>query len=65
MLVENGRYLLQVLRYIHRNPLRAGLAEKLDDYNWSSHKGYITTGEKWNWLHKAFILSMFTEDKKQ
>jgi len=38
ILVDADSYLLQLANYIHRNPLRAGLVEKLDEYSWSSHK---------------------------
>ena len=27
----------KLVRYIHRNPLKAGLVETLDDYPWSRH----------------------------
>ncbi len=65
ILVDADSYLLQMVRYIHRNPLRAGLVGKLDEYNWSSHKGYMSNDRKWAWLHKGFILSMLTDNKKQ
>ncbi|NVM21721.1 MAG: transposase [Desulfobacterales bacterium] len=65
ILVEADSYLLQLLRYIHRNPLKVGLADKLDRYSWSSHKGYLSDGKKWGWLYKDFILSMLTSDKGQ
>jgi putative transposase len=42
VLVDADTYLLQLLRYIHRNPLRAGLADSLDAYVWSSHRGYVS-----------------------
>jgi hypothetical protein len=51
-----------LVRYIHRNPLEAGLVKRLDRYPWSSHKGYLSKAEKWNWLYKSFILGMLTED---
>ncbi len=42
ILVEGDSYLLELLRYIHRNPLEAGLIEVLDRYPWSSHRGYLS-----------------------
>lgn len=48
----------------HQNPLRAGLAKELAGYEWSSHKGYLSRSEKWSWLHKEYILSMFSEDRR-
>ena len=65
ILVEEDNYLLQLIRYIHRNPVRAGIVEKLDLFQWSSHKGYVSKAKKWNWLHKGFILSMLTSEKSQ
>ncbi|MCJ7772133.1 MAG: transposase, partial [Desulfobacterales bacterium] len=63
ILVSEDSYLLQVVRYIHRNPLKARLVKKLEDYPWSSHKAYLSVAKKWGWLHKKFILSMLTKKK--
>lgn len=64
ILIDADNYLLQVMRYIHRNPLKAGLCDKLEAYMWSSHKGYLSKAEKWNWLNKDFLLSMIASSKK-
>ena len=42
--VENDYYLLRLVRYIHRNPEKAGIC-KTEDYVWSSYKEFIC-GEK-------------------
>lgn len=34
--VEKDNYFLQLCRYVERNPLRAGLVEKAQDWRWSS-----------------------------
>ena len=39
--VENDKYFLDVLRYIHQNPIKAGICENLSDYEWSSYMEYI------------------------
>lgn len=39
-LVENDAYLIWLLRYIHRNPVRAKICEKVEQYRWSSHYFY-------------------------
>jgi putative transposase len=39
-LIEKDRYLLALVRYIHRNPLEAGLAPRAEDYAWSSDRYY-------------------------
>ena len=64
ILVDGDSYLLQLVRYIHRNPVKAGIAANPDRYAWSSHKGYLSVSKKWDWLHKKFILSMLTEDRQ-
>ena len=60
ILVDADNYVLQLVRYIHRNPLKAGLVKRLDQYVWSSHIGYLSKAKKWNWIHKHFILDMLT-----
>jgi hypothetical protein len=62
ILVDGNSYLLQLVRYIHRNPIRSNLTENMDNYKWSSHVGYISSAQKWNWLHKEFILSIISPD---
>ena len=65
ILVEGGSYLLELVRYIHRNPLEAGLVENLHKYPWSSHKGYLSNARKWDWLYKSYILSFFGGNKAE
>jgi REP element-mobilizing transposase RayT len=60
VLVESDRHLLEVLRYIHRNPLRAGIAKDLSGFTWSSHHGYLSAAQKWAWLEKDILLNMLS-----
>jgi len=39
--VENDRYLLAVVRYIHQNPIKANICDRLEDYRWSSFNEYV------------------------
>jgi REP element-mobilizing transposase RayT len=39
--VESDEYFLTVLKYIHYNPMKAGLTKNIDQYEWSSYKEYI------------------------
>ena len=39
--VEDDSYFLTVLRYIHQNPLKAGIVKKIDDYQFSSYNDYM------------------------
>ncbi len=61
ILVEEDHYLLELLRYIHCNPTKAGLVKSLDDYRWSSHHGYTADQQSWNWLHREPLLKMFSD----
>jgi REP element-mobilizing transposase RayT len=62
ILVDEDSYLLQVMRYIHRNPVTAGLTDKLE-YPWSSHKAYLSNAKEWGWVSKDKILSMLNRNK--
>jgi hypothetical protein len=61
ILVEEDTYLLQLLRYIHKNPIRANIVKNIRGYPWSSHQGYVSNAKKWDWLHKRFLLGMFSD----
>ena len=60
ILVEEDSYLLELVRYIHRNPLRAGMVSDLEQYPRSSHHGYLSAAKSWDWLYKDFVLSMLS-----
>jgi REP element-mobilizing transposase RayT len=64
ILIGSDSYLLQVVRYIHRNPLQAGLVQNLDDYKWCSHRGYLSIAKKWDWLFKNYMLSLLSKNRK-
>ena len=61
ILVEENEYLLQLVRYIHQNPVKAKIVEKLAGYRWSSHRAYLSKTDKWSWLYKDFILAMLSQ----
>ena len=39
--VENDEYFLTVIRYIHQNPVKAGICKKPQDYNYSSYNEFF------------------------
>ncbi|MCJ7833101.1 MAG: transposase [Deltaproteobacteria bacterium] len=65
ILVEADSYLLPLVRYIHRNPMRTGLAKTMAGYAWSSHRTYLSSTEIGSWFYKDFILSMFSRKKQE
>ncbi len=44
-IVDKESYLLELGRYIHLNPVRAGIVERPEDYKWSSYRDYIYGGK--------------------
>ena len=63
MLVDVDTYFLQLLRYIHLNPVRAGLVGDPGDYPWSSHHAYLGTAST-PWVEVQFGLRMFDADTR-
>lgn len=43
--IEADEYLIPLQRYIHQNPLKAGLVIRLEDYLFSSYKEFLVGGE--------------------
>jgi putative transposase len=63
--VEDDPYLLTVIRYIHNNPVKAGMVNRPEQYKWSSYITYYS-GKEYipGLIHATFILGLFSEDKK-
>ncbi len=45
--------------------MEAGLVDNLQKYQWSTHKIYLSDAEKWKWLHKDYILKLFSKSKPE
>jgi REP element-mobilizing transposase RayT len=58
-IVQNDAYLTQLSYYIHRNPLRAGIVQRLVDYRWSSYLVYAYRKKAPKWLETDLILSQY------
>lgn len=41
-IVDKDRYLLELGRYIHLNPVRAKVVRRPEDYRWSSYREYVS-----------------------
>ncbi|WP_281400979.1 transposase [sulfur-oxidizing endosymbiont of Gigantopelta aegis] len=57
ILVEEDSYQLQLSRYIHRNPLEAGIDVELELYPWSSYAYYLGKEVAPEWLYPQEILA--------
>ena len=58
ILVDNDNYLLELVRYIHLNPLRAGMVNDPEDHPWSGHRTYLGD-ETLPWLTTEWVLGQF------
>ncbi len=61
VLYDKVEFTLNLVRYIHRNPIEARLVENPVEYPWSSHRIYMMT-ENCSFLDKKFVLEMFPCD---
>lgn len=43
--IDDERYFLAVLRYIHQNPLKAGICHKIEDYQYSSYNEFFNRSD--------------------
>ncbi|MEA3332287.1 MAG: transposase [Pseudomonadota bacterium] len=59
ILIDADNYATELSRYIHLNPVRAGIVDKPEDYPWSSYKSYIGREKTPEWQKTEFILGYF------
>lgn len=64
--VEDEQYLMAVARYIHNNPVKAGMVDRLEQYRWSSYRSYLAPDkpESRN-VDTAFILSFLSLNQEE
>ncbi len=61
ILVDKDNYLLELSRYVHLNPVRAGIVERPEAYPYSSYKSFIQKeGEEI--VYRDLILAMLASD---
>lgn len=60
ILVEKDQYVSTLSRYIHLNPVRAGLCKRPDGYRWSSYLGYLDPKKRPSWLETSLVLGYFS-----
>ncbi|MCK9196972.1 MAG: transposase [Syntrophales bacterium] len=63
ILCDRDRYQLSLVKYIHLNPVRAGIVEAPEEYRWSSHQYYLLPDDKTGIVDTESVLGMFSEDK--
>jgi hypothetical protein len=65
ILIEADAYAKELSRYIHRNPVRASIADKPDAYKWSSCRFYTVKGKAPEWLERKFVLGYFGNEPER
>jgi len=60
VLIDADTYLQELTRYIHLNPVRAGMVRETEKYPWSSYRAYLGL-ETIPWLTTDWVLSQFSK----
>jgi len=58
ILIDKDSYLLELNRYIHRNPF--SLVRKIENYKWSSLSSYLNLSKTPHWLNKKFTMDILS-----
>jgi len=46
LLIQDDHYLIQVIRYVLQNPVKAGVVERMESYRWSSARFYFSPSKE-------------------
>jgi REP element-mobilizing transposase RayT len=65
VLVENESYWLELSRYVHLNPVRAGLCERPEQWPWSSYQGYHRPSRRLDWVRYDQVLAEFGRKRSE
>jgi REP element-mobilizing transposase RayT len=60
LLLDADVYLLELVRYVHLNPVRAGIVAAAHEHPWSGHRAYAGL-EVLPWLATDWVMSLFSE----
>ena len=63
ILVESRGHYQELSRYIHLNPVRAGLVRRPEEWPWGSCKGYLGPSARLPWITYSQVLGEFGRDE--
>lgn len=61
-LVRDDTYFIQTSRYIHLNPVKAGMVLRPEDYRWSSYRTFIGQ-DRYDFVRTEKVLGYFQDDR--
>lgn len=66
LLCDRDSYLLELLRYVHLNPVRSKLVKDPALYPWSSHRVYLgKDSSNRRWVETESVLSQFSRNRSE
>jgi len=65
ILVDKDEYCKELSRYVHLNPVRAGIVKAPLEYPWSSYRYYVGRDKKPKWLTTEFVLGDFGSEGRR
>lgn len=63
--INDDRYLLAAVRYIHNNPVKANIVQEPAQFQWSSYNSYMGNNNAYSIKDRGFILKMFSDNEEQ
>lgn len=63
ILVQRESHLLELARYIVLNPVRAGMVESANQWDWSSYHWTVTNDVPPPWMHTDWLLRQFSDTR--
>jgi putative transposase len=65
ILVERDAYLLELVRYVALNPVRAAMVSEPGDWPWSSYQAMVGQVPTPAWLETDWVLSQFAQERSR
>src|SRR5699024_7193860 len=65
ILVDKDNYLLELTRYVVLNPVRAGMVNEPDEYEWSSYRAMVGQVQAPRWLETDGLLLQFARHRSE
>jgi putative transposase len=62
VMIQSHAHWLHLSKYLHLNPVRAGMVKDPGDYSWSSFLDYTRTRPRFSWLHPEEVLAAYGSD---